>query len=464
MRMKRIFSGGAWLGFVALMATACNSKDEPLVNTATGTAAGPVAWTQVFSGDADQVGWLVATTDSGQIVVAGTMQSKVDFGAGGQIDSVSENDIFVAWLERDGKVARVRRFGETGGHIPLGLAVDSAGGVILTGVMIGSIDFGGGLLESQGGGDAFIASFGANGDYRFAMRAGNAAEQRGGQIVLAEDGSIYWSGTFEGDIDIGGIALQSAGQSDMFVAKISPTGSPAWANAVGGPGFDGDVSMARLPNGQLLVSGFYEGAPDLGDGALPDTGMADGQVLVAIGDDGKFAWSRGVAHTSGYFPFSVRVDEMGAPWLIGVFAGAVDLFGTPMSTPEQGVALAKLDAGGAAVSTQVFPADQPGFVRAVPARGGGFVIAGDFEKSIDLAGQTLTSAGDNDIFVVWVDSDGRVTRRARSGGAGQERFGGVSMLPTGQVVITGGFDGTMNIGGAAYTSANGPDGYVLLLN
>ncbi len=464
MRVNGIARGVVWLGFFASMMAACGGDDELGLNMATGTATGPVAWTRIFAGDTEQVGWLVATTETGQIVVAGTMQSKVDFGTGGQIDSVSENDIFIAWLDRDGKIARVRRFGETGGHVPMGIAIDSAGGVILSGVMIGSIDFGGGLLDSQGGADAFIASFSASGDYRFALRAGNAAEQSGGQITLAQDGSIYWSGTFEGDIDIGGMPLKSAGQSDLFVAQISAAGKTTWARSLGGPGFDGNTSLARLPNGQLLVSGFYEGAPNFGDGAMPDAGTGDGQFLVALGADGKFAWSQGIAHKTGYFPFLVRVDELGSPWLIGACAGEVDLFGTKLSTPEQGVALVKLDVGGAPLAMQVFPADAPGFVRAVQTRGGGFVIAGDFSRNIDLAGQTLTSAGESDIFVVWVDSEGRVTRRARTGGTGQEMFGGVSMLHTGQVVVTGAFEGAMNVGGAAYTSVGGPDAYVLLMN
>jgi hypothetical protein len=63
-----------------------------------------------------------------------------------------------------------------------------------------------------------------------------------------------------------------------------------------------------------------------------------------------------------------------------------------------------------------------------------------------------------------MDSTGKVIRQTRAGGAGEERFGSISMLPTGQVVVTGAFDGTMSTGGASYVSKNGPDGYVMLMN
>jgi len=464
MPKQKIARGLVAIGLLASSVLGCGGGDVEPVNIAAGSAAGPVAWTRIFSGTGEQMGWHVAMTPSGQIVVAGTMQSRVDFGAAGQIDSVSDNDIFVAWVNPDGKVARVRRFGETGGHIPTGITIDAGGGVLLSGVMIGAIDFGGGQMDSLGGADAFLASFGPNGDYRFALRAGNASEQSGGQVALAPDGSILWTGTFEGDINIGGIALKSAGQSDAFVAKINLNGKAAWARAFGSTGFDGDTSIAPLPQGQVFVSGYYGGAPDLGDGALPDTGMGDGQFLALLDADGSLAWSRGMVNDTGYFPYSVQIDDAGSPWLVGACAGEVDLFGTKIGSAAQAVALVKLDLGGEPLSSQLFTGDEIGYVQATRAPGGGFVLAGDFEQKMQVAGQTLTSAGDSDIFLIWVDSNARVTRQIRAGGAGQERFGSISMLQTGQIVITGAFDGTMNAGGAAYTSTDGPDGYIMLVN
>lgn len=463
MRRQTIARSVVWLGVVVSMMAGCSENTEEPVNTATGTAAGPVAWTRTFGGAGSQKGWLVATTNSGEIVLAGTMQSRVDFGAAGQIDSVSDNDIFLAWIGQDGKVVRVRRFGETGVHVPWAITVDEKGGVILSGVMYGSIDFGGGAITGLGASDAFLAAFDADGNYRFAVHTGNPVEQGGGQVKVADDGSILWAGTFEGDIDLGGIPLQTKGESDFFVAKISPAGKALWATSFGGPEFEADSSLAILPNGQILVSGSYQGTPDFGDGPLLDPGI-DGQFLVALDNDGKFSWSRGITTSAGYFPFSVHVDETGSPWLIGPYGGDIDLFGTQLSTPGQGVAIAKLDAQGTPLSTQIFPADAPGLVGATPARGGGFVIAGDFAQKMETAGQTMTSAGDSDLFFIWLDSEGRVTRQTRAGGTGPELFHSVSMLPTGQVVVTGAFEGTMNVGDAAYPSVEGTDAYLLLLN
>lgn len=464
MRRTSVARGLIGFGIVAFVFMGCGGDDMEPVNVATGTAAGPVAWTRVFAGSGEQMGWQAAITNNGEIVIAGMMQSRVDFGAAGPIDTVADSDIFVAWLDPRGEVVRVRRFGETGVHIPTAIAVDSQGGVILSGVMIGAIDFGGGKLDSLGGADAFLASFGANGDYRFALRVGNAQDQSGGQIALTPDGDILWSGTFGGDVTIAGTTLKSAGQADLFISKISPVGKTLWARALGGTGYEGAASLALLPRGQILLSGYYQGAPNLGDGALPDTGMLDGQFLAALDTNGKLAWSRGMVNEMGYYAYDVHVDESGSPWLIGGISGQVDLFGTNLSTPAQGVGIVQLDLDGQPVSSQIFPGDEVGFVAATPARGGGFVLAGDFQQKLDIRGQTLESAGVTDVFVIWMDGKGQVTRQARTGGSGEERLGGISMLSTGRVVLTGSFEGTFEAGGTAYTSNAGPDSFVMLMN
>ena len=464
MRRTSVAGGCILMSLVASILAGCSGSDGEPVTMATGTAAGPVAWTRVLGGSGEQMGWQVATTNTGEIVVAGMMQSRVDFGAVGQIDTVSDGDIFVAWLKPDGEVERVRRFGETGLHIPTGIAVDSNGGVILTGVMMGSVDFGGGKLDNQGGMDAFLVSLAPNGDYRFAIQVGNTQDQSGTQVALNSDGDILWLGTFEGSVSIAGTALQSAGQADLFISKISPAGKTLWAHALGSASVETAAAMSLLPQNQILLSGYYEGAPNLGDGALPDAAMLGGQFLAALDATGKLSWSRGMTNEMGYFSFSPYADENGLPWLIGSMGGEVDLFGTKLTTPAQGVAVVQLDSNGQPLSSQVFAGQQVGFVQAAKARGGGFVVAGEFQENLQISSQVLESAGVADVFLLWIDGQGRVTRQTRAGGSGEERFGGISMLPSGRVAVTGAFEGTMNAGDAAYTSNSGPDGFVMLFN
>jgi hypothetical protein len=52
-----------------------------------------------------------------------------------------------------------------------------------------------------------------------------------GQVVAQDAaGNVYVTGTFSGAINLGGGSLVSAGASDIFLAKYSPTGAYLWGS------------------------------------------------------------------------------------------------------------------------------------------------------------------------------------------------------------------------------------------
>jgi hypothetical protein len=460
MRQGRMVFGALGFLMFALCAEGCSKSEDSRMETSAGPVTGPALWARRIGADGAQAGWLLDTTGTGDIVLVGTMEGEVEFGGAGAMQAATESDVFVAWMGQDGTISRASHFGKTGYHVPIGLAADGTGGVVISGLSEGKIDFGGGTLGEAGSTDAFLASIGPGGEYRFALHVGDAGMQNGGEVAIDNDGNILWAGSFEGTVDVGGISITSHGDSDLFVAKVDPTGKVLWAKGFGGSGYEGDGSLVIDGQGHVLVSGYYEGAPDFGAGALPDTDGMDGELILAVDGDGNALWSRGVVNGTGYFPFTMQVSEEGEVYLIGELSGSIDLFGKTIATDTLGIAVARLDAVGAPEQAQVFTAEMPGHVYAAPAKGGGIVIAGYFEGSIDL-GKPLKSAGEDDLFVAWIDRDGKAKRQERLGGPGRERIGDVTVLPNGDVVIAGAFEGTLDIGGgAAQSSAGGPDVFV----
>ena len=287
--------------------------------------------------------------------------------------------------------------------------------------------------------------------------------QAGGEVVVGPDGNAIWVGMFEGTIDIGGASLTSAGGGDMFVAKIDPSGHALWARSLGGAGEEADLGLVIDGKGRVIVAGLYQGAPDLGKGALPDAGQSDGEMLVALDASGQTIYSRGAVNTDGFFPFSMQTGADGAVYLVGQLMGKLNAFGQNIAVPSTGIAVVKLDDTGAATMTKVIPAERASHILAAKQKGGGIVIGGHFGGSFDVGGKQLTSAGGDDLFVLWMDASGQVTRQERLGGAGRERIGDLALLPSGQVVVAGSFDGTTTLGAGNLTSGGGPDAFVALL-
>jgi hypothetical protein len=72
---------------------------------------------------------------------------------------------------------------------------------------------------------------------------------------------------------------------------------------------------------------------------------------------------------------------------------------------------------------------------------GNSYVTGPFEASIQAGPFTLTSVGEEDVFVVKIDPTGKVVWAAAGGGTKGDRAGDVAPGPAGGAVVTGGFVG-----------------------
>jgi hypothetical protein len=168
----------------------------------------------------------VAVDVSSDVLVTGPFVGTVDFG-GGSLASAGSNDIFLAKFSGvDGSHLWSKRFGDTGGDHGLGVALDGSRDVLVTGLIQGTVDFGGGPLTSAGGfSDIFLAKFsGVDGSHLWSKSFGDTGSDFGIFVALDGSGDVLGTGLFEGTVDFGGGPLTSAGRGDIFLVKLSGTG------------------------------------------------------------------------------------------------------------------------------------------------------------------------------------------------------------------------------------------------
>ena len=149
------------------------------------------------------------------------------------------------------------------------------------------------------------------------------AKQFGGVLydqaeVLATDaaGNIYVGGIYRGTGDFdpgpGTYNMTAMGFADIYIVKLTASGSFVWAKSVGGAGDpggpvfqqdDGINSIVVAPSGSIYVSGSFTGTVDFDPGSgvynmvsmpNPDSGcynMTDGFILKLNGS-GDFVWAK----------------------------------------------------------------------------------------------------------------------------------------------------------------------------
>ncbi|WP_441291640.1 hypothetical protein ACSRUE_15320 [Sorangium sp. KYC3313] len=160
-------------------------------------------------------------------------------------------------------------------------------------------------------------------------------------IAVDAMGNYYIFGAFEGTVDFGTGPLTSAGDSDIFLLKLDPSGAPLWSKRFGTPFPETGDALAIDGNGNVLIAGTYEGnysgiGMDLGFGgcALPAPPDRSAQFMAKLDPDGNHIWSDGF---SFYYPYATWATKMAIDALDDVYL-AIGL--------EDVTAVVKLDAMG----------------------------------------------------------------------------------------------------------------------
>ena len=110
-----------------------------------------------------------------------------------------------------------------------GIAVDSSGNAYATGEFGGTASFGSTNLTSSGGGDIFVAKLSSTGSWQWAVKAGGSSgDDVGNGIAVDSSGNTYVTGSFSGTATFGSTSLTGSGGDDIFFAKLNSSGSWQW--------------------------------------------------------------------------------------------------------------------------------------------------------------------------------------------------------------------------------------------
>jgi hypothetical protein len=429
-------------------------------NVATGNTAvssssgGQVQWSERFGGTSPDAGTAVTVDDSGNILIAGTVAGAVDFG-GGAVPGIGSSG-FIAKYSSSREYRWAKRFdGSQGSSTIFAIATDSSGNVYVTGYFISQVDLGGGFRTSfayprLSNHDVFIASYTANGAYRWDRTFGSGFEDSGYAIAVTSNGDIIVTGQ-SADADLGcGYQTSSSSSPDIFLARYSGSnGSCQWAKFVGGSAQDAGLGVAAASNGDIVIAGYFQGSANFGGVTLTSLGLSD-IFLARYSGQGNLAWAKRFGNTGDDKANALSLDDSGNIAIGGYFSGTVD-FGTGPITSQGSwdSFAAKFTSSGAAIWAKDLGGTDTDEVFGVATdTSGNVVVVGAFKGTMNAGGATLASNGYWDGFAAKYSAASGAHIWSKSfGGIYDDLANAVATDASGNAIVTGYFSATADFGG-----------------
>jgi len=173
----------------------------------------------------------------------------------------------------------------------------------------------------------------ALGDFVWAMGLGSPGFDAGSDIAVDGDGNVYTTGYFSGNVDFdpgpGTAYLTAAGYwaSDIFVSKLDTNGNFVWAINMGGTGYEEGAGIAVDGNGNIYITGYFNGTsdfdPGLGVANLTSAGRED-IFISKLDANGNYLWVKGMGGSEVDQGYSIAVDREGNVYTTGYFQGTAD--------------------------------------------------------------------------------------------------------------------------------------------
>lgn len=358
------------------------------------------AWVEYVESPANLAG-LHTTSDGGVVVVFRFLGTK-DFG-GGAVTAGASGSFLVAKYAPDGSHVWSKQIDPSAVASINDTALGPNDVVYLTGRTQGSVDFGGGALAASST-DAFIASYDAGGDHRWSKMLGGTGYDEGARLVTNAAGDVLLTGIVNGAVNLGGGALNASG-TDAFFVLFDATGahqssllfddSGALANS------SADVFGCAIDASRnIYLTGALRGTLTLG--GLTSAGGTD-VFLVKLASSGNILWGKRFGDTSDQHGNHVLLDTTGKPTLVASFIGTVDFGGGTLTSAlatAQNLAVARFDEQGNHVASRGFGNMYQQQTSSASMRADGtLLIGGDTTSSLTVDTIDLSSPGfDNNSF------------------------------------------------------------------
>lgn len=409
---------------------------------ARGCAGGEVTDSaQLGNGAGDNAAaWSVATHPDG-VFITGSFEGTAAFG-GAPVTAGGNQNVFVLELDALGAHVDSRGYGPNNNQVGFGIASAPDGVPIVVGHFETGLDFGLGAMTNGGGTDAFIVRLGDS-VTSWQRAAGSGNNQAATEVAVDASGNVFVAGTFDGSMTLGGATLTSAGGTDVFLAKLSPTGQHLFSTRFGDSA-EQDASGLAVGGGRVVLVGRNRGTVNFGGEDIPNAGDLDSYVATFDAATMGHVFSAGYGGDEDQIVTSVAVHTDGSFAITGGFQGELTFGGQELDGDGMDLFVASFaaDASHRFSARYGDSASQFGWAIAIDSSGS-LIVTGDLRGSADFGATAITSAGDTDVFVAKFAATGEPLWAYAFGDAAGQHGQAVAAAADRSLWVVGDFSGIL---------------------
>ncbi|MEO7330865.1 MAG: hypothetical protein ABI193_19985, partial [Minicystis sp.] len=462
--------GGAVCPKCAAGQTCSNVGDCLSASCVLNACGGPAftsLWSRRYGNNTDQECDVVRTDPAEDIYMANYITGVVDYGLG----NVGLGEyISLVKLNPAGTTLWSKAYPNGTKQYPNGLAVNAAGRLFLGGGYFNTLKFGAPAapITPVGQDDVFAAGFSTVGATFWSKSYGDGNSfQQFNRITADLQGNPVMTGWLTGAANFGGGAL-NGNNVDIIVVKLDQNGNHLWSKLYGNASLEGGHSVAVDNNGNVVVVGYLTGSVNFGGGAI---GAGNTIFLLKLDANGNYVWAKTFSSTQSELRHHrIAIDGAGNIYIGGGKLGTINFGGGALAT-SAGVGfydayVAKFDVNGNHVWSKNYGDGQEQWVSDIAVDAAGNVIAtGSFMGAINFGGGVMNSLGGTefggDVFVTKLSAaNGTQLFAQRYGDASQQEPKAITTDPSGNVIVCGTFQGSINFGTGALNSAGGNDIFI----
>jgi len=339
----------------------------------------------------------------------------------------------------------------------MSMCFDNSGNIVSAGYFTSIATFGASTTltsASMGVPDIYVSKSNSSGVIQWVVQAGGIGSDRALSVKSDATGNIYITGFYYGTATFGPYILTSVnGTQDIFIAKLNSAGAFIWAKSAGGNMADIGNAIDVDVNGNVLVTGQFQGTATFGTSTLismmnPQINLPSLDIFTAKYDNnGIFLWVR--QGTAKYTDrgLAIASDANGNIFICGQFSDTI-VFNQVHNNPVMNaIFLIKYDANGNEVWFRKASGTYSIAYSLLVNSNKDIYMTGDFQGNLAFYGPPNNFISDTYskcIFLVKYDNNGNFIWAKSESSDNYISSRSVALDPNGDPYIAGEFGCTLN--------------------